>query len=124
MKVSGVTTSHLIRQYEIESSRSGRNIGELDCCNTGGFSTNVFSALVPRLRYPIKILLLELIGRFSILVRIVLYIKTSLFTEIISMIRNEILFRTLMNFDPARMDIGRPGRDSYSLLIGSTNLTV
>jgi len=31
MKVSGVTTSHLIRQYEIESSRRGRSIGELDC---------------------------------------------------------------------------------------------
>lgn len=31
MKVSGVTTSHLIRQYEIESSRRSISIGELDC---------------------------------------------------------------------------------------------
>lgn len=52
MKVSGVTISHLIRQYEIESSRSDISIGELDCRNMGRFSANVFSALVSRFRYP------------------------------------------------------------------------
>ena len=33
MKVLRVTTSHLIRQYEIEFSRSSRNIDKLDCRN-------------------------------------------------------------------------------------------
>ena len=92
MKVLGVTTSHLIRQYEIEFSRSGRNIDELDCRSTRRFPIDAFSVLVSW--FSIRLLLLTLIEGFSILnvqsTRTILYVKIFLLKLAVW---NTILFR-------------------------------